>query len=88
MNGYEPVADVLCVRCAIEEEASDERGPSVRRGSVQSRCRRVGRFGPFVSKEGAMVASDNLAAKGYNTEICRLSNVEDVLAPSACDRGE
>ena len=34
--------------------------------------------GPFRSYEWAIEASQDLVGKGYNTEICPLSKVEDV----------
>ena len=44
--------------------------------------------GPFRSYEWAVAASQDLVGKGYNTEICPLSKVEDVAPSSAWDGGE
>jgi hypothetical protein len=44
--------------------------------------------GPFGSYEWALAASQDLVGKGYNTEICPLSTVADVVPSSARDGGE
>ena len=44
--------------------------------------------GPYQSYEWAMAASQDLVGKGYNTEICPLCKVEDVVPPTAWEAGE
>jgi hypothetical protein len=43
--------------------------------------------GPFRSYGWAKEASKNLMARGYNTEICPLTQVEDVPAADVWDDG-